>query len=497
MAIKIDISEILEPQLEFGGPGTFTDPKTGLINAGPFDLLFGAAHRKEIRLGIVGPKVMNERAVTWFNRCKGMLASGMSNSTQYPNFLGFSGIFRSELLTSPLWTVDLNEDGLSNALNEKSSKKCFEDVLELYAVGFKKLATAEVGKPDVIICCLPDGVLDRCWSIKNTLSFQEKKILVSLKKKQSSGQLSLFEDIEEEISEDLERRDFRRALKAKAMLERIPIQIVTDRVLLDAVNGQDPATRAWHICVSIYYKAGGIPWRLKAEGPETCFVGISFYHLKTNLRHLVKSCIAQGFSSEGEGFALRGVSIPPDKSQKRDVHLSEEQAFYMGTRILAEYHDRTGVYPLRMVIHKSSWYNDDEVSGFKQAFKNIPVVELINLMQTDFRLVNYGSYPPKRGTLCTINDSAYYLFNTGFMPSLGTYPGPHIPRPLEIRSNEPFDVYRTAKDIMSLTRMNWNTSSITGGQPVTLFFSRQVGGIMSEYGESNPTEPPSSFRYYI
>ncbi|MVM33424.1 hypothetical protein GO755_25530 [Spirosoma sp. HMF4905] len=497
MSITIDISEIPEPQLEFGGPGPFTDPKTGLINAGPFDLLFGAAHRTEIRLGIVGPSLMNQRAVTWFSRCRGMLSSGMSNSVQYPDFPGFQAIFRSELKLSSQWTVDLNEDKLAGALSEKSQKKCFEDILSLYAAGFKKLATSEIGSPDVIICCLPDEVVDRCWSIQNTLTAQEKKALEALKKKQASGQLSLFDEPVEEISEDLERRDFRRALKAKAMAERIPIQIVTDRALLDAVNGQDPATRAWHLCVSIYYKAGGIPWRLRSEGPETCFVGISFYHLKTNLRHLVKSCIAQGFSSEGEGFALRGVSIPPEKAQKRDVHLSEEQAFYMGQRILSEYHDRTGGYPLRMVIHKSSWYNDDEINGFRQAFKNIPVVELINLMHTDFRLVNYGSYPPKRGTLCTVNESAYYLFNTGFMPSLGTYPGPHIPRPLEIRSDQPFDIYRTASDIMSLSRMNWNTSSITGGQPVTLFFSRQVGGIMSEYGENNPTEPPSSFRFYI
>jgi hypothetical protein len=42
--------------------------------------------------------------------------------------------------------------------------------------------------------------------------------------------------------------------------------------------------------------------------------------------------------------------------------------------------------------------------------------------------------------------------------------------------------------------MNWNTASITGGHPVTLLFSRKVGGIMAEFGED---APPSSFRFYL
>jgi hypothetical protein len=42
--------------------------------------------------------------------------------------------------------------------------------------------------------------------------------------------------------------------------------------------------------------------------------------------------------------------------------------------------------------------------------------------------------------------------------------------------------------------MNWTTASTTGGYPLTLLFSRRVGGIMAEFGEE---EPPSSFRFYL
>jgi hypothetical protein len=122
---------------------------------------------------------------------------------------------------------------------------------------------------------------------------------------------------------------------------------------------------------------------------------------------------------------------------------------------------------------------------------------LINLQPTSFRLVKHGKYPVDRGTLCVVNESNFYLFNTGFIKELGTYPGAHIPRPIEIRSNEPFDAVKAAEDILALARMNWNTSSITGGNPVTLFFSRQVGGIMAELSVKGEVKMPTSFRFYI
>ena len=47
---------------------------------------------------------------------------------------------------------------------------------------------------------------------------------------------------------------------------------------------QDEATRAWNIHTALYYKAGGIPWRLLRDPAAltTCFVGISFYRTLDN-----------------------------------------------------------------------------------------------------------------------------------------------------------------------------------------------------------------------
>ena len=410
-------------------------------------------------------------------------------------------MFRTKLLTDTRFNRSLGGEsgGLANALRQIDPKTRFEDVLELYAEGVRHLSSLETKKPDVIMCCLPDELIARCWSLNASLSKEEKVAVAVLKKKQKEMQMSLSFENEalEERPEDILQRDFRRALKARAMRYRMPVQIVTRDLVEDQDSNQSANIRAWNSSVALYYKAGGIPWRLDLEGPESCFVGISFHHLRTTQRHLVQSSIAQAFSSKGEGFALRGGNIDWTEEQGRNVHLTDIQAAALATNVLEEYRDRTGGAPVRMVFHKTSAFSESEQEGFRHALSSVPIVELINIMPTQFRLLRFGSYPPNRGTLCLVNKAKSYLFTTGYMPSLGTYPGPHIPAPVELRSDRIVDFERVARDILGLARMNWNTASMSGGQPVTLAFARKIGGIMAEYGEEDSVSALSSFRYYM
>jgi len=495
MPSKIDLEEIQEPLLEFGGVGEFTDPKEGLKQGGPFDLRFGTARKRLINIGFVGDEPTLIKAVSWILRCQNPIESKMPNLSQYPHFPGFEEVFRASINTNILWNIVLDKTKLEEALSLKPLTKTFKTVLDLYDEGLERLAHSENTKPDIIFCCLSKEVLDKCWSVTNEkVKVEDRKKVHSL-----SGQLSLF-DVErnesiEEQEEDILTRDFRRALKAKAMKHGIPIQIGTEKLFTDQQKNQDASIRAWNSCIALYYKAGGIPWRLRKQGVDTCYVGISFHHLyTTHNNHLVRSCIAQAFSSDGEGFAIRGVNVPWTAEQGRNVHLTYAQSFQLGERILEEYYYRTGTTPLRVVLHKSTQFNEEEKTGLYSSLHNVPIVELVNLAPTDFRLVRFGEYPPRRGTLCLVNEDAAFLFTTGFMERLKTYPGPHIPVPIQINVDKMNDIRKTASDVIALSRMNWNTASITGGHPVTLLFSRRVGGIMAEYGEENP---PSSFRFYL
>src|SRR3954452_3714774 len=114
-------------------------------------------------------------------------------------------------------------------------------------------------------------------------------------------------------------------------------------------RNQDPATRAWNLSVALFYKAGGIPWRVATAHDDTCFVGISFHHLITTQRHIVYSSLAQAFSSDGDGFALRGEAIPCD-GKTRTPHLSSEKAHSLMIQVLDAYRERAGRNPVRVVF---------------------------------------------------------------------------------------------------------------------------------------------------
>lgn len=495
MALKIDLVDLPTPLLQFGGSGEFTDPKAGLVAEGPFSLRFGAAHKGQVRLGMVGPSDVLARGRAWFEHCQDTVPSGKENQVMYPDFPGFRQAFRASLDLDARWRVPLDGHDIEKALKLNPPER-FRAVLDLYLRGVERLADADV-RPDVTVCCLPKEVVRGCGSINNPRSTApERKRAQKLQQERDAGQISLFEDWEvEETEADLLHRDFRRALKARVMGQRMPIQIGTDNLFLEGEGGQDPATRAWNSCLALFYKAGGIPWRLKSEGPETCFVGISFHHLRTERRHLVYSSLAQAFPSEGDGFALRGDAVPWDADQGRNPHLSEDQAAGLAGEVLEEYRQRTGRDPARVVLHKTSKFDTVERAGFREALNRIPVVEMVNLMPTKFRLVRDGSYPPNRGTLCTVNGVEAYLFTTGYIPEWETYPGPHVPVPRRLTVDEDVNVRAVAADVLGLTRMNWNTARDTSGLPITLRFAREVGGIMAEVG---PNERPNpSYRYYM
>lgn len=500
MSIRLAIRELDPPQLQFGGAASHSDPKVGLAHAGPFDLRFGAARQSQINVGIIGPQGMIDDAIAWLDKCRSEISPGVQPTLLRKAFPGFESIFHAKINIAENWCIALDgeqHNDLRRALADERPFSRFQKIVDLYSGAHERLAKRETNRPHLVLFCIPDEILSRSKTVEKELSDADRDRAKQLEKARQNRQPDLFDALleVEETESDFLKRDLRNALKARALANKLPIQIVTSRLLLESSANEDAATRAWNFCVGLYYKAGGVPWRLPTNRPETCFVGISFHHLKTTKADLVQSSLAQAFSSEGEGFAIRGEAIPTDSSQGRDVHLSESQAHNLGNSILREYQMRTGSIPVRIVIHKTSFFDEREQSGFASALRDIALVEMVTLVPSALRLLRFGPYPPKVGTLCTINEARNYLFTSGFMPELGTYPGPHVPQPFEVRAIGSLDAAETARDVLDLTGMNWNTADIRGKWPVTLSFARRVGGILNEYGDHD--EPAASFRYFV
>lgn len=83
----------------------------------------------------------------------------------------------------------------------------------------------------------------------------------------------------------------------------------------------------------------------------------------------------------------------------------------------------------------------------------------------------------------------------GYVSYWNEYPGPHIPAPIQIGLSGSGDVRERAREILALTKMNWNSSEGIGRYPITLSFARKVGMLMMELPEGQIPNP--SYRFYM
>lgn len=488
MTISLRVVQLPEPQLEFGSGATREDPKHGLTAAGPFSLRYRGG-QPFVRLGIVGPDDAVAEAVTWFERCRSTLLSENKNRQRHPDWPGFERVFRTPLEMDDRWLRALPSVGLERALLAPQPER-FREILDLYGAGVESLAERELG-PNVIVCAFSDRVLDQAATLSEKPTHRPRRT-------PDPNQLALsFDFTADAPGESPTYRTLRRALKARVMRlkHHQPTQLVTSHLFRDGPNRDDAAARAWSVGVGIYYKARGIPWRLAHVAAHVCFVGISFHRYTSTARDVTYASLAQAFSTDIEGFVLRGEAAP--RREDRQVHLDADQAVRLGRRILKEYIDRAGRAPVRVTLHKTTRFSFEETAGFRDALRDVPTVELVTLSPSNYRLITGGEYPPFRGTFCTINDQTRLLYTTGVYRPWGTYPGPHIPAPLEIVAPgiESDALRRVSEETLGLTKMSWNSASIGGRDPITLRMAYEVGPIMAELPED--AEPEPSYRYYM
>ncbi len=377
---------------------------------------------------------------------------------------------------------------------------------------------AEKAKVNVLICALPQSLLSHLWSLATPVKSRvkkEKQVKIENEDDadESEGVDSPVEGaIDDDISDDIDSKvllNLHHMLKATAMGLNIPVQIILPYTYdetkkhIDSIadNGkgqrQDEATRAWNLHTALYYKAGGVPWRMPRSQSDftTCYIGISFY--KTLDEFTLQTSIAQVFNERGEGVIVRGGQAKVSKKD-RQVHLSAEASQELLENALALYYKEHKNYPARVVVHKSSKYDQDEIAGFTAAVKTlrIEMVDLISMDKSFTRLFRAGFYPPLRGTFVSLDARSHILYTRGSIPFFATYPGLYAPRSLLFRCEytEQTPVY-LGREILTLTKMNWNNTQFDGSFPITIRASKQVGGILKYIGEDDPIAP--YYRFYM
>ncbi len=82
------------------------------------------------------------------------------------------------------------------------------------------------------------------------------------------------------------------------------------------------------------------------------------------------------------------------------------------------------------------------------------------------------------------------------MPTLDRVLGIHVPSPILIADHIGYDTPREdlTKELLSLSKLNWNSIQPGGLMPITLRFARQCGNIMREIGDE---EPKPNYKFYM
>jgi hypothetical protein len=478
------VAHIQEPALEFGA-GRHIDIRFGLMNHGPLDLRTETAPQR-VRLGIVGTPEGVEGIHKWVERIGGGVAAKESRQPNlFPRFPGFG---EGADLPAPLFVdarlhATVRQRDLDSLFNSSDRNRVVEEAVGMFLSEMRRLT--EKASADVLVCAVPEGLIDYMEADRPA-----------------------EEDAEDEDSAPTVNLDFHNLLKARAMDLGVPVQLLLPSTYDESKHRmqkrrsdrirrlQDEATRAWNIYIALYYKAGGVPWRIVRDPADltSCYVGVSFY--STLDREKLLTSTAQVFNERGDGVVLRGGTAERSK-EDRQIHMSGEDANKLLDGALKTYRSEHRTLPARVVVHKTSPHNEAELDGFREALdaNGVDSADILSVGRSFTRLFRDGGYPPLRGTFLSLDRRTHALYTRGSVDFFATYPGMYVPSALRLLCEE---VEQTpaflAGEILALTKMNWNNTQFDNRDPITIRAARGVGDIL-KYVEEGRGQ--SRYSYYM
>lgn len=491
-----------EPLLEFRYGQRLADPRDGLAIFGPCDC-DESSHPKALTYAVVGPAEGVEAFQEWSRAMQRPATFPRGKPRLWPTFPGFEAAFAAEWKSAPVWKHVLGRTEVVDASRKQDPWERTFGVVNLYLNALAPLSKVDE-QINLAICVVPDEVFQNCRPESKVIDGLGSRVSKKTIDARRSGQTELFETFDPEqykLSED-----FRRQIKARAMVHPFPIQIVRESTL--RLNDENKfgerqlsplSHRMWNLATASFYKGGGKPWRLAAARDGVSYLGISFRRASGQWAAQTACCAAQMFLNSGDGIVFLGEYGPWYSPEDHQFRLSRGAARDLVTGALETYQQLHGKPLTEVFLHARSDISSEEFAGYAagcpEGVKLVGVrVRLAS--KTTPRLYRLGEMPVIRGTLWKRSERSGYLFASGFKERLGTYDGWETPVPLQIDiQHGEADLDSVAADILGLTKLNYNTCSLGDAKPVTIEYSDAVGEILV----SNPTvsHRRPQFRFYI
>jgi hypothetical protein len=468
-------SPLHEPLLAFtsstGAEGTDSHPLRGLLRHGPYSRTVLGRYTPTVRIATVGP-VSSQRQVA------GLISSlkephRATDRTDYvPDWPGFQDVFGVAISRAEdpaahiIWPEDPGSlDGATPS--ERVTRALGQALAQLSAVR---------GSFDVVAVHLPDR-----WPGLRAPDF-----------------------------------DAHDQLKALAAVAGIPTQVLNDRVFTFSHR----ASRSWRLGVAWYVKAGGIPWKLAslpAVPDNTAYIGLAYAMRDDPGEARFVTCCSQVFDADGGGmqFVAYDARDPIEDVEvaRRNPYLSKSDMRAVLARSLRVYQARNGGdAPRRVVIHKTTGFTDDEISGASEALATAEEIDCIEVTtNVAWRAVWLGpgrasgsrsepdAYPVHRGTMQPLSGSSALLWVAGNAPDAGLrgnyYQGKKsIPKPIRLTRHAgggPLEL--AATEALALTKMDWNNDALYDPVPVTVRYSQRLARTIAHV----PNLPRNEYPYRL
>lgn len=512
-----DLIKIPEPPLLFGFGQSLEDPRDGLTIFGPFD---GGI---PIRSAVIGRK----EGIQWFKKWVRDVQGPVENilpqrssghfvdsiDISRPPFPGFEPIFRVKWDPELIHEIEVPDGDIQTAAYIADAHERVYKTVGIFLDRMFKTIKEEEKNIDIWFIVIPDYVKQNC-RVKSKIPVP-KQVHVGQKApadylKKLLREPSLFKDHNVAAIPYQYEINFHNQLKARLLGKQVITQILQEKTIAyrepayltrsgnPRINYDSMRTQiAWNICSSVYYKVCGRPWKLSGIREGVAYVGLVFKKAELAPDFNTACCAAQMFLDSGDGVVFKGAVGPWYNPSKGDYHLSEPAAKELMCMVIEAYTNNKGGPPKELFVHGKVSFNDTEWAGFKSAVPestNLVGVRIRN--DNTFKLFKNAKTPALRGLAYVRNEHMAYLWTRGFVPKLQTYPGKEVPNPVLIDvCKGSIDVGVVLKDIMALTKLNYNACKYGDGIPVTLRFADSIGEILT----AGPPEegPPLQFKYYI
>jgi hypothetical protein len=510
---SLEVLHFDEPELEFGFGQSTAHPKDGLFLYGPH-----AKPRKikDIRVGVIGTTAGLVHFRSYIEQLKSRVVvpppgkAEKKDRLHLANFPGLEEAFGITVNLEELVSHSISGPGIDRATRIINLHEAVSTAAQIYVDVAKRHISNDERVVDIWVIVVPEIIFERCKAGSKRTGLPLVKGEFG-KKQAKRSNLPLLEAVLDQTAEGIfdDAPDFHRKIKAE-FLSISPTQLLRETTLapLRFLNKhgypirkmQDQATTAWNVATGLYYKTQPAPpWRLSGVRPGVCYVGLVYKNLPNDPSGHA-CCAAQMFLAEGDGVVFRGANGPWDVG-RNDFHLSPDAARDLIKMVLATYADTHDRPPVELFIHGQTYFREDEWRAFETAVPSGTNLVGVRIRSTDgeTKLFRDGDYPVLRGTALMLDDKNAYLWTNGYLPQLDTYIGAETPNPLFITAlrskDEMPEIKIVLKDIMGLTKINYNSCNYNDGLPVTVRFAKMVGEVLTMGSAKGAEKQP--FKFYV